>query len=66
MTEWCDRRVWYSAVTIGSVKLRHVYCVWNNMFVCFCGFSKSSVGLLHGYRVGCSRWWLQLLCISMI
>ena len=46
-TEWCDRRVWYSAVTIGCVKLGHVYCVWNDMFVCFRGFSKSSVTLPH-------------------
>ena len=36
------------------------------MFVCFSGFSKSSVSLLRGYRVGCSGWWLQLLCISVI
>ena len=37
-TEWCDRHVWYNAVTIGGVKLGHVYCVWNDMFLCFRGF----------------------------
>jgi len=66
MTEWCDRRVWYSGVTIGSIKLGHVYCVWNDMFVCFRGFFKSSVSLLRGYRVGCCGWWLQPLCICVI
>jgi len=36
------------------------------MFICFRGFSKSSVRFLHGDRVGCSGWWLQLLCVSVI
>ena len=35
----------YSAVTIGSVIFVYVYCVWNDIFVCFRDFSKSSVSL---------------------